>query len=184
EITGCKETLDAGIPNGKIAGFCTYTPDVSDTISKLGFKYDSSRDDTSWPYTLDKGLHNYCSRNYSCDSVKHPSFWEIPMPAIMAPKIDKKICNGLNDTSLLEICNFNNTNIWSTYYGCPNSDISLAVLVPPETSPRTSYKCRQTSTIVVVKKLVKNIKNQRSKSSKQCVIQTFGNSIATSIHLI
>ncbi|CAG8792467.1 6679_t:CDS:2, partial [Racocetra fulgida] len=46
-----------------------------------------------------------------------------------APKIDKKICNGLTDDGLLETCSFQNGS-WSTCYGCPSSDITVANPVP------------------------------------------------------
>ncbi|CAG8699433.1 16882_t:CDS:2, partial [Dentiscutata heterogama] len=47
-----------------------------------------------------------------------------------APKIDKKICNGITDDGLLETCSFPNGS-WSTCYGCPTSDITLDNPVPP-----------------------------------------------------
>ncbi|RIA97714.1 hypothetical protein C1645_751818 [Glomus cerebriforme] len=52
------------------------------------------------------------------------------------PKIGKEICNGLDDNGngqidegLLESCNFN-TVVWSTCYGCPSENPSLANPVP------------------------------------------------------
>lgn len=46
-----------------------------------------------------------------------------------APKIDKKICNGLTDAGLLETCSFQN-GTWNTCYGCPSTDITLDNPVP------------------------------------------------------
>ncbi|CAG8589669.1 34493_t:CDS:10, partial [Racocetra persica] len=94
EITGCKEALNAfaGLPNDKISGFRTpylnWTVDTFNTLSKLGFKYDSSvtalNDDASWPYTLDNGLYNDCWKGFCNPAIlKIPGFFEIPMSALI-----------------------------------------------------------------------------------------------------
>ncbi|CAG8467749.1 12355_t:CDS:10 [Cetraspora pellucida] len=92
EITGCKAALNAfaGLPNGNIKGFRTpfldWTPEVLQTLAKLGFQYDSSvtalKEDASWPYTLDYGLYNDCWKGF-CNSTIIPGFFEIPMAALI-----------------------------------------------------------------------------------------------------